>query len=92
MLQDIPIVTWALAARLLLLLYASRCETAGPARLGGLIMPKTKLMVALRDSSSVEELIGLAGQLAAGMGGEVIAFHVVTVPMATPPSPQSSAE
>lgn len=47
-------------------------------------MPKAKVMVALRDQASVEGLISLACQLATGMGGELIALHVVQVPLATP--------
>ncbi|MGH9432036.1 MAG: universal stress protein [Terriglobia bacterium] len=47
-------------------------------------MVKAKVMVALRDRASVEGLTKLACQLAAGMGGEVIALHVVQIPPATP--------
>jgi nucleotide-binding universal stress UspA family protein len=47
-------------------------------------MPKKRVMVALRDRASVEELMDLACQLAAGMGADLIVFHVVQVPMATP--------
>lgn len=47
-------------------------------------MAKAKVMVALGDKPSVEGLIGLARQLANEMGAELIAFHVVQVPLATP--------
>lgn len=47
-------------------------------------MPKTKVMVALRDRVSVEGLTTLACQLAAVSGAELIALHVVQVPLATP--------
>jgi nucleotide-binding universal stress UspA family protein len=41
-------------------------------------------MVALRDPQSTERLVTLACQLANGMDAELIALHVVEVPMATP--------
>jgi len=41
-------------------------------------------MVALRDLESVESLVTLACQLANGMDAELIALHVVEVPLATP--------
>lgn len=47
-------------------------------------MPKAKVIVALEDTVSIEGLTSLACQLAAGMGAELIALHVVQVPMATP--------
>lgn len=47
-------------------------------------MSKPKVMVALGDKESVEELIALACQLAAGMGADVTALHIVQVPLATP--------
>lgn len=47
-------------------------------------MSKAKVMVALRDRVSVEGLVSLACQVAAGMGAELIALHVAQVPMATP--------
>lgn len=47
-------------------------------------MAKAKVMVALRDRESAEGLTSLACQLAAGMGAELVALHVVQVPMATP--------
>lgn len=47
-------------------------------------MPKAKVMVALQDRVSVEGLTNLACLLAAGMGAELIALHVVQVPLATP--------
>ncbi|MGI0085547.1 MAG: universal stress protein [Nitrososphaerales archaeon] len=46
-------------------------------------MSKVKVMVALRDKTSTEELTSLACQLAAGMGGELIALHVIQIPLAT---------
>jgi len=48
------------------------------------VMSKAKVMVALRDKVSVDILIDLACQLATGMGAELIALHVVQVPMVTP--------
>ena len=47
-------------------------------------MPKAKVMVALRDRTSLDGLTSLACQLANGMGGELIALHVVQIPLATP--------
>lgn len=47
-------------------------------------MPNPKVMVAIGNKASVEELVGLACQLANGMGAELIAFHVVQIPLATP--------
>lgn len=47
-------------------------------------MPNTKVMVALGDRASAEELMPLACQLAVGMGAGLIALHVVQVPLATP--------
>lgn len=47
-------------------------------------MPKAKVMVALRDKASVEGLVSLACELANGMGAELIALHVVQIPLATP--------
>ena len=41
-------------------------------------------MVALRDVRCVEELMDLAIQLAKGTSGDLIALHVVEVPLATP--------
>ncbi len=45
-------------------------------------MPKSKVMVALRDHSA--ELMGLAAQLTSALGGELIVLHVVQIPIATP--------
>jgi APA family basic amino acid/polyamine antiporter len=45
---------------------------------------KSKVMVALRDRESVESLMALACQVASGMGADLMALHVVEVPMATP--------
>ena len=47
-------------------------------------MAKPKVMVALRDAESVESLVTLACQLASGMDAELVALHVVEVPMVTP--------
>jgi len=47
-------------------------------------MGKPKVMVAVRDSFSVESLVDLACQLAQGMNADLIALHVVEVPPATP--------
>ncbi len=44
-------------------------------------MSKPKVMVALRDAKSVEGLVKLACQLANGMEADLIALHVVEVPM-----------
>jgi nucleotide-binding universal stress UspA family protein len=41
-------------------------------------------MVALRDQESVESLVTLACQVAGGMDADLMALHVVEVPMATP--------
>jgi len=45
---------------------------------------KPKVIVALRDAQSVESLVTLACQLSSGMDAELIALHVVEVPLATP--------
>ena len=47
-------------------------------------MSNTKVMVALRDRVSAEGLTSLACQLVAGTSPELIALHVVQVPLATP--------
>jgi len=47
-------------------------------------MSRPKVMVALRDSSTVESLVTLACQLSKGMGAELTAMHVVAVPLPTP--------
>ena len=47
-------------------------------------MAKSKVMVALRDRESAESLVTLACQVANGMGAELMALHVVEIPMATP--------
>ena len=47
-------------------------------------MSKPKVMVAVFDAGSVESLVTLAGQLASGMDGDLLALHVVAVPLATP--------
>ena len=47
-------------------------------------MAKTKVMVAIRDLDSVESLVALACQVSGSMESELIALHVVEVPMATP--------
>lgn len=47
-------------------------------------MAKPKVMVALRDADSVESLVALACQVSGGMDAELIALHVVELPMATP--------
>ena len=47
-------------------------------------MSKPKVMVALRDKTSVEGLTNLACQLAGGMGAELIALHIIQIPLATP--------
>ncbi len=47
-------------------------------------MARAKVMVAVRDRASAEELTNLACELASQMGGELIALHVVQIPLATP--------
>jgi nucleotide-binding universal stress UspA family protein len=47
-------------------------------------MSKPKVMVAVRDSASVESLVTLACQMAQGMGADLLALHVVEVPLVTP--------
>ena len=47
-------------------------------------MSKPKVMVALRDKASIESLMELACQLTHAMGAELIALHVVVVPILTP--------
>lgn len=47
-------------------------------------MANPKVMAALRDAESVESLVKLACQLSQGMDAQLIALHVVEVPMATP--------
>ena len=47
-------------------------------------MAKRKVMVALRDLESVESLVTLACQVANGMDADLMALHVVEVPIATP--------
>lgn len=47
-------------------------------------MAKPKVMVALRDADSAESLVALACQVSGGMDAELIALHVVELPMATP--------
>jgi nucleotide-binding universal stress UspA family protein len=45
---------------------------------------KPKVMVAVRDASSVESLVTLACQLSQGMDADLTALHVVVVPALTP--------
>ena len=47
-------------------------------------MAKPKVMVALRDRASIESLMALACQLTQAMGAELMALHVVVVPILTP--------
>jgi nucleotide-binding universal stress UspA family protein len=47
-------------------------------------MGKPKVMVAVRDASSVESLVTLACQLSQGMDADLTALHVVEVPALTP--------
>src|SRR5208282_615842 len=47
-------------------------------------MSKTKVMVAVRDGTTVESLVTLACQLSQGREADVVALHVVEVPLATP--------
>ena len=47
-------------------------------------MAKTKMIVALRDLESVESLVGLGCQVANATDAELMALHVVEVPMVTP--------
>jgi len=50
----------------------------------GVAVAKPKVMVALRDAGSVESLVTLACQVSGGMDAELIALHVIELPMATP--------
>ncbi|MGH9431700.1 MAG: universal stress protein [Terriglobia bacterium] len=52
-------------------------------------MEKRKVMVALRDTSSAPELVTLACEMAAAPGSEVIALHVIEVPIALDLSAES---
>ena len=47
-------------------------------------MGKPKVMVAIRDASSVEGLVTLACQVSQSMNADIKALHVVVVPAATP--------
>lgn len=47
-------------------------------------MAKPKVLVALRDRESAESLVTLACQVANGMDADLLALHVVEIPMATP--------
>jgi len=47
-------------------------------------MGKPKVMVAIRDASSVESLVTLACQLSQGMDADIKVLHVVVVPALTP--------
>jgi nucleotide-binding universal stress UspA family protein len=47
-------------------------------------MAKPKVMVALRDAASIESLMALACELCHGMGADLVALHVVEVPLLTP--------
>jgi nucleotide-binding universal stress UspA family protein len=47
-------------------------------------MSKPKVMVALRDGASIESLMTLACQLSASMDADLLALHIVEVPLATP--------
>ncbi|MGA3323282.1 MAG: universal stress protein [Terriglobia bacterium] len=47
-------------------------------------MGKPKVMVAVRNAESIESLVTLACQLSRGMGADLLALHVVEVPLATP--------
>ena len=47
-------------------------------------MSKAKIMVALRDEVSVDSLMHLACQLSQGMDVDLLALHVVQLPLVTP--------
>ncbi len=47
-------------------------------------MSEPKVMVALRDAESVRSLVTLACGMAKGMNADLIALHVVEIPMSTP--------
>lgn len=47
-------------------------------------MGKPKVMVAVRNEASVESLVTVACQLSREMGADLLALHVVEVPLATP--------
>lgn len=51
---------------------------------GFMTRAKVKVMVPLRDRASAGDLTNLACELASQMGGELIALHVVEIPLATP--------
>lgn len=48
-------------------------------------------MVALRDAETVESLVELACQVADGMKSELMALHVIELPLATPIEAESEA-
>jgi nucleotide-binding universal stress UspA family protein len=54
-------------------------------------LSKSKVMVALRDAESVESLVELACQVADGMKSELVALHVIELPLATPIEAESEA-
>lgn len=54
-------------------------------------MSNPKVLVALRDAESVESVVVLACQVAAGMKAELSALHVVEIPLATPIEAESEA-
>ena len=47
-------------------------------------MDKPKVMVAIRDLGSIESLVTLACQLCNGMDADLLALHIVEVPLLTP--------
>ncbi len=47
-------------------------------------MSKPKVMVALRDGESVGSLVTLACGMAKGMDADLVALHVIEIPMSTP--------
>ena len=47
-------------------------------------MGKPKVMVAVRDSTTIESLVTLACQLSNGMDADLTALHVVAMPLLTP--------
>jgi len=47
-------------------------------------MAKPKVLVAISNEAEVESLVSLACHLAQGMAADVVALHVVAVPLVTP--------
>lgn len=85
-LQGIHAADLALEGSLLLMLSGNRWYAGDFLRGmdGFMTRAKVKVMVPLRDRASAGDLTNLACELASQMGGELIALHVVEIPLATP--------